>query len=590
MKNSILLAIISMLIATQTAWAAQPKRHKEGVDESTKNESASNAAALPPQSDLSAEMFLEILIGELNNEAGSPGTGFSLILDAAAKSGNSQLYQRAVDIALQARSGNSALEAARAWKRAHPDSREANKYVLDIVLALNQVEESREPLRTELSLCPKAEQAAVISRIPQLYGQVKDKALASRIVETTLAPFKERTDTAAPSWVSIAKMRSLAGEQTKALEALAVALKRDPVSAQGALVAIELASARAPGAEDVVKSALQTQPNPGVHLQWVRALIEMDRLNEAGEELRRITKRFPKFPDGWLLLAGLELERNQLTQAQSSLTEFLSLAPPSPKGEQDQSLGQAYLMMSQIAQKQNDENQANAWLAKIEDPQLLMRAQLQRAGILAGNGKLSEAIALIDQLPGTQAQEQRSKVLAKTQIYRDSKDFNSAYTVLSEYSSANPKDLDASYELAMIAEKLKRYDEMERILRAVIASNPAYAQAYNALGFSLADRSLSLEQAKSLIVKALEITPEDPFITDSLGWVEYRLGNKVEALAILQRAYAGKSDPEIAAHLGELLWVLGKEEEARRIWREGVQLSPSDEVLQETITRLKVQL
>ena len=142
----------------------------------------------------------------------------------------------------------------------------------------------------------------------------------------------------------------------------------------------------------------------------------------------------------------------------------------------------------------------------------------------------------------------------------------------------------------MIAEKLKRYSEMEKILRSIIATHPDYAQAYNALGFSLADRNLMLTEAKKLILKALELLPEDPFITDSLGWVEFRLGNNDEAIAILQRAYAGKSDPEIAAHLGEVMWLSNKNEEALRIWREAMKANPDNELLKETISRLKAPI
>ena len=142
----------------------------------------------------------------------------------------------------------------------------------------------------------------------------------------------------------------------------------------------------------------------------------------------------------------------------------------------------------------------------------------------------------------------------------------------------------------MMAEKLNRVDEMERLLKSVIEAKPDFHHAYNALGFALADRNIRLKEARELIVTALEFAPDDPMITDSLGWVEYRMGNKVAALAILESAYKTKNDPEIGAHLGELYWVLGKKDQALKVWREAKKLAPTNEILLETLKRLKAKL
>ena len=142
----------------------------------------------------------------------------------------------------------------------------------------------------------------------------------------------------------------------------------------------------------------------------------------------------------------------------------------------------------------------------------------------------------------------------------------------------------------MAAEKINRIDEMEKLLRSIIAANPEFQHAYNALGYALADRNMRLPEARALIVKALEFAPEDPMITDSLGWVEFRMGNKQAALAILQRAYDTKNDPEIATHLGEVQWGLGLKDKAMKIWRDALKSDPKNDLLQETLKRLKVKL
>jgi Flp pilus assembly protein TadD len=151
----------------------------------------------------------------------------------------------------------------------------------------------------------------------------------------------------------------------------------------------------------------------------------------------------------------------------------------------------------------------------------------------------------------------------------------------------HPDNQELQTELSLIAEKLKRYDEMESVLRGLMKSHPNDPHAYNALGYSLADRKLRLEEARELIGRAVQLAPEDPYIQDSLGWVEFKMGRLQEALTILQAAYKTKPDAEIAAHLGEVLWTLGKPQEAGTLWREGMLLKPDNETLVETIQRFK---
>jgi Flp pilus assembly protein TadD len=156
--------------------------------------------------------------------------------------------------------------------------------------------------------------------------------------------------------------------------------------------------------------------------------------------------------------------------------------------------------------------------------------------------------------------------------------------------ATSPGDVDFQYDLSMIAERLGRLDEMERVLRALIAAKPDYHHAYNALGYSLADRNVRLPEARELILKALEFAPGDPYISDSLAWVEYRSGNHAEALRILKKAFADKPDAEIAAHLGEVLWTLGQKDEAIAVWRQGMGINADNETLLETVRRFRVNL
>ena len=215
--------------------------------------------------------------------------------------------------------------------------------------------------------------------------------------------------------------------------------------------------------------------------------------------------------------------------------------------------------------------------------------QTRRAILLARQGRVAEARELVRRAPERDPADARAKLLAEVQLLREVKQWSEAYSLLQQANQRFPDDADLLYEQAMMAEKVEQIDAMEQLLRRVMVLKPEHAHAYNALGYSLADRNVRLEEAKALIQRALELTPGDPFITDSLGWVEFRLGNNDEALRLLRKAYGTRPDAEIAAHLGEVLWVMGQQDEARRIWAEGRNRDAGNEVLRETQVRLKAQ-
>jgi Flp pilus assembly protein TadD len=192
-------------------------------------------------------------------------------------------------------------------------------------------------------------------------------------------------------------------------------------------------------------------------------------------------------------------------------------------------------------------------------------------------------------VPENQPEDARAKINAEVQLLRENKQYSLVYGVLQEALKTTPGDVDLQYDLAMAAEKLDKVAEMEQLLRQVIADKPDYHQAYNALGYSFADRKIRLSEARELIQKALDFAPNDPFIQDSMGWVEFRSGNLVQAQQILQAAYQSRPDPEIAAHLGEVLWSMGQQAQARTIWKQGATQNPDNETLRETMQRLGIE-
>jgi Flp pilus assembly protein TadD len=269
-----------------------------------------------------------------------------------------------------------------------------------------------------------------------------------------------------------------------------------------------------------------------------------------------------------------------------------SAAEPNEDGptSKEEALTRGWLLLSQAADLQGDYRAADAWLAKIDDPARAVEVQVRRASLLARNGKVAQARELVQRLPEKTPEDARAKLLAEAQVLREAKLWAEANTVLAQANQKFPDDVDLIYEQSMMFEKLNRLGDMERLLRRVIELKPDHQHAYNALGYSLAERNVRLPEARTLIKKALELSPGEPSITDSLGWVEYRLGNRDEAVRLLRDAYRAQPDAEIGAHLGEVLWVSGQTDEARRVLREARGRDATNDVLRETLSRLRVDL
>jgi len=261
-----------------------------------------------------------------------------------------------------------------------------------------------------------------------------------------------------------------------------------------------------------------------------------------------------------------------------------------PEDERDPT--QALLLLSQIAEERNDVPGALKWLEQVEPGDAYINVQIRRGQLLAKRGDINGARKVLEQAQAEAGndRDQQQLIQGEAQILRDADRNQEAATILEDGIKRFPDNIDLLYDYAMVADKINSYDTMEAALRKIIDVAPDNPHAYNALGYSLADRNVRLPEALSLIQKAVKLTPEDPFITDSLGWAQFRLGNLEEAEKQLRRAYGLRPDPEIGVHLGEVLWVSGKQAEAKQLWRDAQQKDPQNDVLKNTLNRLNVKL
>ena len=565
-------------------------------------------------SQLDAELFFNILLGELSLLDNEPRAAYALLLNSAIKTKDETLFQRAVGIALQSRAGELALTAARAWRLAIPESADAARFVVQILIALNRMDRNDQMAKAledylTLSFGSKDNNAATrdaaLSSVADIFARASDKAAAAVVVEQALARYTSNPATAVTAWVTLGRVRLAASDSSGALDAARKAQALQPNAPEPALLALALMGPKVPLAEPIVKQYLGSsvnQPKPEIRLLYARTLLTNARFSEAMAQAVRLSQDAPAFAPGWLVLGSLQYQEsqenndNKAAAAQTSLKKFIQLAEQLPEEQRTPGLSRAYLLLSQIAENNKDFEAAKAWLAKIDSSEEAFSVQNRRASLLAKQGKMEEALQLLADLPENSAEDARQKVSAQVQLLRDNKQYQRAYDVLAkalaQYTAKTSDAVELSdwhYDLAMLAEKLNKLDDMERLLRLVIAAKPEHHHAYNALGYSFAERRVRLPEAKALIQKAVQLSPEDPYIADSLGWVEFRLGNVAEAERILAAAFKSKPDAEIAAHLGEVLWSQGRKSEATALWKTALTLSPSNDTLIETLKRLGVK-
>ena len=542
------------------------------------------------KSQLDAELFYELLLGEMYAYRGEATTSVELLLDAARRSGDEKVYQRAAQIALLSRSAQKAGMVAQAWKGAHPNSRQASRYMLQVLLSTNHGEETGELLKQEIAHANPDDKLELIRAIPSIYRRVTDRAAATAIVRSALTPELENPATGPDAWAAIGAMELAADKKPEALTAARKALSLNPNNKAAAKLATDLATAGVPGAESLVTSYLQQSNNADAHLAYARSLMNTDRLTEAQAQLNQATQINPDSADAWILKAALEAQLKQYAEADVSLLKLDTLIDKFPSAVLQREVRiQSLMLREQMAEAQKKWPEADQWANEIAKAGNVPLSTLRKASVRMQQGQYDEATALLEQLPEGNPGEVRTKLSAQVQLQKTAKNYTKALELQSKLVSLLPNDPDALYEQAMLAERIDDMPQAETLLRKLIAQSPDYHHAYNALGYSLADRGLKLDEAKTLVEKALSLAPGDPFITDSLGWVEYKLGHLEKAAALLEQAYTQQPDAEIAAHLAEVWWKQGKTKSAEDLLRVALKDSPNNTVVLKTFKLLGIQ-
>jgi tetratricopeptide (TPR) repeat protein len=598
---------------------------------------------------LDGPLLYQLMLAEFDRSDGQPGDAIELVLEAARHNKDDALFRRALEIAVEAGASDKAIAITKSWRQSMPRSTEAARTQVQLDFALDRVSEAGEPLRQLLAMSSASERSALIAGLPRAAQRAQDKAKAAEEFREVLEPYLDQPDTRTAARVALARMRLAEGRTDEALALVGTAQSQDPKALGPVLVALDVlnrstaaapaapvtaATPSAPGsapapapapaasqamadqktAEDLVRAYLSDpQAEPLIRQAYASVLVSQQRLTDAAGQLRLALQGRPKQAQLWLGLGEIELELRHPDEAEDALKHALALvgeqpaaagdaaqeAPPDatdaagPTDEADPMNGpvraaQVQLLLARAAEMRHDDATAAEWLSRVDEKDADLQVVALRASILARQGKLAEARAMIHAAPAKTAAEQRYRLLSEVQLLLDNKKYDDARALLAKANGDAPDDVDLLYQQAMVDEKLDKLDEMERLLRHVLKMQPNNSQALNALGYSLADRNMRLDEALHYVQQAHALAPSDPFIVDSLGWVLYRLGRYDEATGFLGQAYASRKDTEIAAHLGEALWAEGKHDEAVEVLRDAHRRDAGNDVLRQTMTRLKV--
>jgi tetratricopeptide (TPR) repeat protein len=535
-----------------------------------------------PVDELTPDVLYRILVGDIAMQRGDPALSARAYFEAARDAGDPVLARRATEIALFARQRSLALEAAKLWEQLDPTAERARQMVASLALsgAGNDLKTELQRVLIEAAANDKSLGDAFLQLNQALAAQT-DKAAAFRLVQDLAKPYPN----VAEGWFAVA----LAGYNTRledpdilaaATRAADRALELKPGWDRAALVKADILAKSSPDAAiEFLKAFIAATPDSrAVAGALAQLYVEQKRFGDARAIFQRLWDQNPEDHEFEFAVAAISLQMKDYATAQRLLEEL----DKAGYGEK----GIVAFYLAQVAEETKHYDDAIARYREVTEGDRAWIAKLRIGAMIAKKGDLGAARSYLDGLQ-PEANEQRVDLAqAEAQLMRDAGDYKSAYAILAAALERQADSTELIYDVAMVAEKLDRIDEVESRLKRLIELKPDNAQALNALGYTLVDRTPRTAEGLKLIERALQIAPGDPFILDSMGWANYRMGNLDDSEKFLRRAFSDQADPEIAAHLGEVLWAKGERNRAKEVWQSALKTTPDNPVLIETMRRL----
>jgi tetratricopeptide (TPR) repeat protein len=532
---------------------------------------------LPPVA-LDEATLYNLLIGEIAGQRGQAVVAAETLADVARQTRDPRLAERATLAAIYAKRYDEALVSAKLWVELRPTSIEAREALAAVLLELKRPAEAKTEFQQLLALdAARRNLDQAYMRTAALLGRYPERAVALETMQS-LVSLNPRVPAA---HFAAAHLAVRAGELDRALLAADTALQLKPSWEEAALLKARiLVSQKEPArAQEFYEAFLAEYPAAvTMRLGYARYLIDLKQWDKARVQFERVVSDNPADADAVYALGLLSLQTGRPEDAEKHLLRVLHLRP-----DHDQ----ARLYLGQVAENRKRYEEAAKWYGEITSAESYFEAQTRLAVVLARQGNLDAARARLRAIPIENDQQRAQVALAEEQVLRDARRFQEAYDVLSAAVAKLPDNNDLLYARALTAEKLNRLEVVESDLKLVIRRDPKNAHALNALGYTLADRTTRFQEAQEYLTQALQLRPDDPFILDSFGWLHYRMGNVPEALRHLKRALELRSDAEIAAHLGEVLWVSGQQREAESVWSRALKETPDSDALLDVIKKYK---
>lgn len=578
MKPILPLLILSALLAGCTVPVKEaPPQESVAAAAATPQEEAENVETSKlPDVELSPKILFQLLLAEVAGQRGRMADAAELYLSLARETRDPRIARRAAELGLHARRFDVALESAQLWMVLEPDSPRARQTLIGLLAVQGRSNELKQQVAAMLAAEPQHVQQNLL-HLNRLFARGGDRQMVRALIDEVTEPYL--------GYAEAHYARAIAAFEAQDLPAARRAIERTielkPDWESAALFHAQLIEDRAQ-AVALLAGYLATHPDwRDVRLARARALVALKRYEEARQEFGILLSQGASDPakngDVIFAVAVLSLQLNDTAAAETQLRKLVEIGHVE--------VDKARFYLGQIAEEAKRWPEALAWFETVGPGEHYLSARLHSANILAKQGKIEEARRLLAASNATNPRERVQLLIGEAQLLRDAGRLADAHAVLVAGLAQQPDQPELLYETALLAERLGRTEELETRLRRLISLQPDHAHAYNALGYSLADRNQRLPEARELIDRALVLAPNDPFILDSKGWVLFRQGETQAALDVLKQAFSIRPDPEIAAHMGEVLWALGRQAEARELWEKARREHPSSDTLAETIKR-----
>lgn len=571
--------------------AADKSKEKESSDDEDEDKDEKKFDPNLPAIPLTGDLMYQILHAELAGYYGDKETSYKEMMRVARDTRDPRLAKRAVQMAVKEKDAEKSLAAVRLWAQTSPGSEEVEQYLINFLVLNERLDEIKTLFADKLASEKNDEKrAALFLRLQKTLANITDKDAAFRAQEEVVRPYGNNADAHISLAVSALQKHDNARAVAEAERALA--LKPD---SQMAVLVLAQAVGNVDRALEVMAGFLKEHPDAQeVQIAYARLLAGEKRYEPALVAFEQVLKHSPKDKMALHSLGLLAMQQGKLDQSEKYFSDWLKVKEAENKKADmpDEETVQVLFLLSQVTEERLRYDQSLYWLSRIPsdaDDDLLMMRDVRRAQVYAKKKDTAKMHRIMMELRRQYPEEVEKILLTETQILRGIKRYQQAYSLLKAELPNFQQSTNVLYDFALTAEFVGKYAEMEKVLRQIMVLDPDYQHAWNALGYSLADRNIRLEEAQGYIEKALELAPDDPYITDSMGWVYFRQGNLDKAEEVLRKAYALNQDNEIAVHLGEVLWVKGKHEEALKLFRDVQQKDASSELLGSTLKRLKIK-